>query len=104
MEETLVRTRLVPGGIYFRTHSDGVEEFATCTALRVTAGGTREGFFTRYPFKATDSVREGEDSLDAWVLVHDPVVAVDQVIDTLTALQVTVGALKPRRGRPPKQS
>jgi hypothetical protein len=97
-------TRLVPGGVYRRVHSDGVEEFATCVALRVSKGGAREGFFSRYPFKVTNTVREGEDNLQEWTLIHDPVGAAGQVEDKLAGLKDSVDGLKPRRGRPRKQS
>ena len=92
MAEEATMTRLVVGGIYHRVLDDGVEEYATCSAVRVTTSGIREGFFARYPFKTTNSVREGEDSLASWKLVHDPMATVEQV------------STKPRRGRPRKQS
>jgi len=95
--EATVATRLVVGGIYHRVLADGVEEYATCSAVRVTTAGTREGFFARYPFKTTNSVREGEDSLASWKLVHDPIAVASR-------MEGSVKALKPRRGRPRKQS
>ena len=91
----MVKTRLVVGGIYRREKADGVVEFATCTALRETKGGAREGYFARYPFTATGTVREGEDSLDSWTLVHDP---------QSVAAAAAAAAAKPKRGRPRKRS
>ena len=98
MEGTLIKVRLVAGGIYKREHLDGTVEFATCTALRELKGGFREGYFSRYPFTATGTVREGEDNLNSWTLVYDPVAAALAVEAAVVAV-----AAKPKRGRPPKK-